>query len=206
MRQRSDVTPSMPMTTDEEAVRTRLVDAAARCIVRRGDIRFRMAEVADEADVVRSTVYRYYASRDDLLLALLLTRIDRGLTRWIAALRRPQDAATSIRALVLNPVASVDDDPLNRALYAAEDGGLSTVLEHGADAVTDVVTAQVAPLFTQWRDSGQIHADLDLRDTLQWMSATTSFLLTPAWRHRSLPAKRRFVDTYLLRALLTRSA
>ena len=196
----------MSMTTEERVVRTRLLDAAARCIVRRGDTRFRMAEVADEADVVRSTVYRYYASRDELLLALLLMRIDRAFARWIAALRRPQDAASSIRALVLNPVTSVDDDPLNRALYAADDGALVTVLEHGADAITDVMAAQAAPLFTAWRESGQIHADLDLRDMLQWMSATSSFLLTSGWRQRPLPAKRSFVDPYLLRALLTTTA
>ena len=36
--------------------RRRLMEAAGRCIIRRGNAEIRMAEVADEAGVVRSTV------------------------------------------------------------------------------------------------------------------------------------------------------
>jgi len=72
----------------------------------------------------------------------------------------------------------------------------------GAEAVADVVAAQVGPLFRQWKAGGQIFSDLNLRETVQWMSATTSFLLTSSWRHRPAAAKRRFVDRYLIRALV----
>ena len=173
------------------------------CIVRRGDTQIRMSEVADEAGVVRSTVYRYYASRDELLFGLLLSRIDSAFGRWVDALSRPQDAARSIRQLVLLPVADVDDgDPLNEALYASESAALAPLLESGAEAVTDVLAAYLGPLFKQWKADGQIYPDLQLRDTAQWLSATSSFLLTPQWRQRSAAAKRRFVDRYVIRALV----
>ncbi len=187
---------------DEEACR-RLLDAAERCIVRRGDTQIRMAEVADEAGVVRSTVYRYYATRDDLLLGLVLRRVETASVRWVRALTDPQDAAGSIRELVLMPVAAVEDgDAVNDALYASESTALAPVLERGAEAVADAVAAQVGALFRQWKADGQIYSDLNLRETVQWMSATTSFLLTSSWRHRPAAAKRRFVDRYLIRALV----
>lgn len=188
---------------DGEAARDRLLDAAERCVAHRGGTQIRMAEVGDEAGVVRSTVYRYFASRDALLLALILRRVDRACARWIQALRQPGDAARSIRELVLVPVAAVDSgDPINAALYAAHSVELAPVLEAGADDITDVVAGVFKPLFQQWKVDGQIHADLDLRETVQWISATTSFLLTPQWRYRPASAKRRFVDRYLLRALI----
>ncbi|PRC43186.1 TetR family transcriptional regulator [Mycobacterium sp. ITM-2017-0098] len=190
------------MRSDEEA-RDRLLDAAERCIVDRGDTQIRMAEVADSAKVVRSTVYRYYASRDELLLGLILRRVDRACARWVKDLRRPEDAAASIRELVLVPTAEVDSgDPVNRALYAGDSAALAPILEIGAEAVTGVVAAHLKPLFAHWKDSGQVYADLDLNETVQWMSATSSFLLTTHWRHRPASAKRRFVDRYLLRALV----
>ncbi len=190
------------LLNDEEA-RDRLLDAAERCIVGRGDPQIRMAEVAAAASVVRSTVYRYYASREDLLLGLILRRVDRACARWIESLRRPRDAAASIRELVLMPTTDVDSgDPLNRALYAGESAALAPVLEIGAGDVTRIVAAHLKPLFTAWKDSGQIYADLDLNETVQWMSATSSFLLTTHWRQRPLSAKRRFVDRYVLRALV----
>lgn len=188
---------------DDDEARSRLLDAAARCIVRRGDAQIRMAEVADEAGVVRSTVYRYYASRDELLLGLMLQRIDAALHRWVQSLKHSGDAAGSLRSLVLEPVAAVDDgDPLNRALYAGASAAVTSVLAVGAEAITDVVVARLEPLFDQWRDDGQIYADLSVRETAQWLSATSSFLLTPVWRQRPEAAKRRFVDRYLLRALV----
>ncbi|WNG85478.1 TetR/AcrR family transcriptional regulator [Mycobacterium sp. ITM-2016-00317] len=190
------------LLNDEEA-RDRLLDAAERCVIARGDTQIRMAEVADSAKVVRSTVYRYYPNRDDLLLGLILRRVDRACARWVAELRKPQHAASSIRDLVLLPVAAVDSgDPLNLALYAGESAGLATVLEAGSQSITDVVAARFGPLFTSWKDDGQVYADLDLRETVQWMSATSSFLLTASWRHRPLAAKRRFVDRYVIRALV----
>jgi AcrR family transcriptional regulator len=190
------------LPNDDEAC-SRLLAAAERCIVRRGDTQIRMAEVADEAGVVRSTVYRYYATRDELLLGLVLRRIETAFGRWVAGLTDPQDAASSIRELVLKPVAAVDDgDAVNDALYASDSTALVPVLELGPEAVADVVAAQVGPLFRQWKAYGQIYSDLNLRETVQWMSATTSFLLTSNWRHRPAAAKRRFVDRYLIRALV----
>ena len=82
---------------DDVEARQRLLESASRCIVRRGNTQIRMAEVAEEAGVVRSTVYRYFASRDDLLLALLLLRIDNALADHVGALRHPEDAVGSIQ-------------------------------------------------------------------------------------------------------------
>jgi len=192
----------LDMPVDEDEVRHRLLDAAERAIVHRGDTEIRMADVATEAGVVRSTVYRYYPTRDDLLLGLLLRRIDTAVARWVRELKRPSDPAGSIRALVLNPVVSVAGDPLNAALYASDSAALAPVLQTGAREVGDIMARHVAALFRQWKDAGRIYPDLSLSETVQWMTATTSFLLTPHWRDRSLTAKRRFVDRYLIRALV----
>lgn len=188
---------------DDDEARDLLIDAAERCIVHRGDTHIRMSEVADEAAVARSTAYRYYASRDQLLLDLILRRIERAYQRWIAGLRHPRDAATSIRELVLKPVSAVGDgDPLNLALYSSQSTVLVPVLEIGADSVAAVLAHQIGPLFEAWQSDGQIYADLDLLETVQWMSATTSFLLTANWHDRPLTAQRRFVERYLVRALV----
>src|SRR5947209_19530518 len=71
---------------DDEEARRRLLDAAGHCIVRRGNAQIRMAEVADEAGVSRSTLYRYFRNRDDVLLHLLLARVDTALGELVGAL------------------------------------------------------------------------------------------------------------------------
>ena len=187
---------------DDAEARRRLVEAAGRCIIRCGTTEIRMADVADEAGVVRSTVYRYYATRDDLLLELVLTRVDDAVGRWVRSLRRPHDAASSIRELVIKPVGSVEGDPLNKALFAAESSTLRSVLEVGAQPMLDVMERHVVPLLKGWQADGQVYADLNCRDTLYWMHTASLFLLSPLWRDRPTAAKRRFVDRYIVRALV----
>ena len=132
------------MTDD---ARERILAAAGRCIVRRGDTQIRMAEVADDAGLVRSTVYRYFPTRDDLLLGLVLMRIDAALARLVRSLRWPDDPRRCIPRMVLVPVDSVDGDPLNEALFASESTALAGALELGSERIVDVVIAHYEPLF-----------------------------------------------------------
>ncbi|MCX2929189.1 helix-turn-helix domain containing protein [Mycobacterium sp. CVI_P3] len=187
---------------DDGEARQRLLESASRCIVRRGNTQIRMAEVAEEAGVVRSTVYRYFASRDDLLLALLLLRIDNALAGHVGSLQQPDDAVGSIQELMIAPVQSVVGDPLNEALMSGESTALTTALEIGSEQIVDVILRHYGPLFERWQADGQLHADLELRETARWLHTTALFLVAPAWRHRPAAAKRRFVEQYLLRALV----
>lgn len=187
---------------DDEEARRLLLDAASRCIVRRGNSQIRMAEVADEAGVSRSTLYRYFPGRDDVLLGLMLARIDAALEELLRSLRHPEDPARSLPEMVLARVESVEGDPLNEALFAAESTAVATALELGSQPIVDVLLRHYGPLLQRWKDAGRIHPDLDSGSTVQWLHTTTLFLLAPAWRHRSAADKRQFVEQFLVRALV----
>ncbi|MET0474122.1 MAG: TetR/AcrR family transcriptional regulator [Mycobacterium sp.] len=182
--------------------RRRILDAAGRCIVRRGDTQIRMAEVADDAGVVRSTVYRYFPTRDELLLGLVLLRIDAALARLVRSLRHPGDPRKCLPRMVLSPVDSVQGDALNEALFASESTALSTALELGSEQIVDVVIAHYDPLFATWQADGVMYQDLDRREVARWTHTAALVLLSPPWRHRSAAAKRRFVDHFVVRALV----
>jgi AcrR family transcriptional regulator len=187
---------------DDDEARRRLLDAASRCIERRGNTQIRMAEVADEAGVVRSTVYRYFPTRDALLLGLLLLRIDAAMGALVASLRRPSDAPRSIVDLMMGPIGSVTGNPLNEALMSSDSKALSSALELGSEQIVDVIQRHFGPLLQRWQRDGQLYADLDLRETVRWMHSTSLFLLSPPWRPRPTEAKRKFVEHYLVRALV----
>lgn len=191
---------------DDDEARRRLLDAAARCIQRRGNAQIRMAEVADEAGVVRSTVYRYFATRDSLLLDLLLLRIDNAMAAQIDSLHRPNDAEYSILQLMMAPIGWAMDDPLNLALVAGDTTALNTALELGSEQIVDVILRHAGPLVAHWQDSGQIHADLDPRELVRWIHTASLFLMSAPWRSRSTDAKREFVGQYLIRALVLPAA
>ena len=140
---------------DDEEARRRLLDATGRCIVRRGNTQIRMAEVADEAGVSRSTVYRYFPGRDDVLLGLMLTRIDTALADLVRGLRRPDDPVRSLPEMVLVPVVSVEGNPLNEALFAGGSAAVATALEKGSEPIVELLLHHYEPLLQRWRRAGR---------------------------------------------------
>ena len=186
--------------TDDAA--RRILDAAGRCIVKRGNTQIRMSEVAHDADVVRSTIYRYFPTRDDLLLGLVLRRVDAALGRLVRGLRHPDDPLQCIPRMVLEPAESVDGDQLNEALFASESTSLTAALALGSEQIVDVVVGHYDELFARWQDDGTMHPDLDRREVARWIHTAVLHLLSPPWRHRSRAAKRRFVDQFVVRALV----
>lgn len=187
---------------DDEEARRRIVDAAGRCIVRRGNTQFRMGEVADEAGVSRSTVYRYFPGRDDVLLGLILIRVDTALGELVRSLPHPDDPVRSVPEMVLTRVESVHGDALNQALFAAESTAVSTALEKGSRPIAELLLRHYQPLLERWKLAGRLHADLDPHSVVQWLHTTTMFLLTPSWRDRPVADKRRFVEQFVVRALV----
>jgi TetR/AcrR family transcriptional regulator len=187
---------------DDEEARKRLLDAAGRCIVRRGNAQIRMAEVADEAGVSRSTVYRYFPNRDEVLLGLMLARVDAALGELVGSLRDPDDPVRSLPEMVLARVESVNGNALNEALFAAESTSVPVALEMGSEPMVELLLKHYEPLLRRWKRAGRLHADLDHRSIVQWLTATTLFLLAPSWRHRSAADKREFVEQFLVRALV----
>ena len=55
---------------DDQDARSRIVDAAARCVDRLGPTGFSLSEVANELGISRPTVYRHFPSTDELLSAV----------------------------------------------------------------------------------------------------------------------------------------
>jgi AcrR family transcriptional regulator len=187
---------------DDEEARERILDAAGRCIVRRGNTQFRMGEVADEAEVSRSTVYRYFPGRDDVLLGLILMRVDNALGELVRSLPAPDDPIRSVPEMVLARVESVDGNPLNEALFAAESTAVATALEKGSESIVELLLRHYEPLLSRWKLAGRLYADLDFGSIVQWLHTTTLFLLAPSWRYRPAADKRQFVEQFVVRALV----
>jgi TetR/AcrR family transcriptional regulator len=64
------------------------------------------------------------------------------------------------------------------------------------------VIAHYEPLFVRWQANGVMYRDLDRREVARWTHTAALVLLSPPWRGRSAAAKRRFVDQFVVRALV----
>ena len=84
-------------------------------------------------------MYRYFPDRDDLLLGLMLTRIDKALADLVRGLSHPDDPVRSLPEMVLVPVVSVEGNPLNEALFAGGSAAVATALEMGSEPIVELL-------------------------------------------------------------------
>ena len=159
-----------------------------------------MDEVADEAGVSRATVYRYFRNREDLILGVLLSRLDSAMELVVRSLEAPDDADASIPALILVSIGLVYGDSVNEALFSPDSRPLVTALEM-ADPIADGVYRHIAPLLRRWQADGQLSPDLDLRVTARWLNTVSVMLMTPPWLEMPVEEKRKFLDRYVMPAL-----
>jgi AcrR family transcriptional regulator len=103
-------------STDE-----RILDATLAVLVRRGDRRLSLSDVAETAGVARMTLYRHYPTKDALLHALARheqRRFDEKLADALAAARTPAERVDA----VLRAIVSFQEEHAPRAVVDAEPG------------------------------------------------------------------------------------
>jgi AcrR family transcriptional regulator len=83
-------------TANDKQLRREQVIRAARQLWRRVDLSgFTMQQVAESAGLVKGTVYLYFKTREELLLALLIEELDEWFAAVNTALESPKKQSTS---------------------------------------------------------------------------------------------------------------
>jgi AcrR family transcriptional regulator len=198
-----------PTTT--AAARERLVDAAEACVDRFGLAKTTLEDIAREAAVSRATVYRYFANRDELMLAVLLRDLERSQERDLEEFfEGATDPAAFGRALVEAAaylLSAIRSSPKLQLLLQREGPGFSSTISGASEALFAQWIDDVAPYLAAAQTSGLLRVDLDAAETAEWVLRIILSLLTiEAPIHHSPDEERRLMTSYVIPALLPASA
>ncbi len=159
---------AVPRITAERRAQRReqIVEAAIRSVMRSGFQGMTMAQVIEESGLSAGAVYGYFASKDDLLVAVADARIGDmdAILRYVLDAPEPVHPAFAIQMLV-DQLADLSRHP---------DGDLTVVVVQiwGQAVLGGEVHAILAPriqgvlttltqLVRRWRDAGRLPADAD---------------------------------------------
>ncbi|MEZ5176898.1 MAG: helix-turn-helix domain-containing protein [Acidimicrobiales bacterium] len=119
------------MATADAPVPERLLDAALDVAAMHGLNRLSVGDVAKRAGLSRPTLYKHFASRDELVSQMVLREAGRIVEQVIAAAERHDDPFESLHDAILTALHALRGHPLLDRLLATEPEALLPLLIDG---------------------------------------------------------------------------
>jgi AcrR family transcriptional regulator len=162
-----------------ERVESLFLDAAERCLARRGIRRTTMVGVADEAGLSRAWLYRHFPDKAALLGAALIRQDEQF---WAEAEHRIS-RRTTLAAQIAEAVRYSREQrasALVLKLRASEPAACAALLGAGLRQAMPGMAMFWRPFLERARDRGEVRGDLDVGRAAEWvMRAVLSLVTVP---------------------------
>lgn len=127
-------------------VRQRLLDAALAAATEHGIARLSMGDVARTAGLSRQTLYRHFASKDELVAAVVAAQTADLIDQVVAAAAPHEDPESGLEAGLARALQVVREHPLLDRLLRTEPEALLPLLTRGGGPVMGQVRSVVDAL------------------------------------------------------------
>jgi AcrR family transcriptional regulator len=164
-----------PPVDDDEA-RRRLLDAAEVCYERRGVSRTTVDDIAKEASVHRTTVYRYFGTRDDVLAFVLLRETAGVIDSAEQALLRDGPFGARLLDALDGAVGAVEESRWLSVLFSPESLTM-TVSVAASGAFRDRIRDVLRPHVEAAKADGELREQLDPDAVADWLVRVAQMLL-----------------------------
>ena len=154
-----------PEATTVASVPERLLDATVEVAADHGLARLSVADVAKRAGLSRQTLYKHFATRDELIAQAVLREAGRMVEEVIAAAERHDDPVDSLEAAIVATLRVTRSHPLLDRLLATEPEALLPLLIDGDGSVlgaVEVIAHQMLEARLPELSAAQVQAGADL--------------------------------------------
>ena len=164
-----------PEGPEYDAVRSRLVDAAEAIVRDRGVNALRLDAVAEACELHRSSLYRYFGSKEELLTAVVVQasmRVRKKVLRKLGKDAPPERLLAEGMAIAL---AEMANDPVHRSLM--DPSASEAMAKIGSKALTGGIRPVVDPLFALAEEQGLLRKGVSPEDASRWLQIVASGLV-----------------------------
>lgn len=180
-----------------------ILAAARRCYLAEGISATGMKEVADSAGVARSTVYRYFPGRDDLLVATIKGEMEQLRTHIRERLARYPDPTDQVVEGIILALKEIPRRPLLQAVFATAEDSRARQAVWSSDVIVRFGEELMDHVITPARDAGLLHDAVRPEILVEWVyRLLLSFLTLPSNWVRSDAQLRATLHALLVPVLL----
>lgn len=138
-----------------------VIDAAIRCFQQYGPQRTSMADIAEEADISRKTLYRIFEDRPSLVEAILVqltVSLKDKVVSKISKLKSVKDAI--IEGAIISVEVALEDELVNEIIQKDTNYRIEQFLVRGNDTILVQMFDYWGPIFERGKSEGLIRKNL----------------------------------------------
>jgi AcrR family transcriptional regulator len=162
--------------TDDEA-RDRLLDAAETCYARHGVARTTVDDIAAAASVHRTTVYKYFPGRDEILVGVLLRDSEQVIAGAERQLRGDGSFAERMAGAFRHASKGIRDSTYLRLLFSPEAADLTVRVASASEQFRARTERALLPFVEDAIDRGELRTELGAQEVVSWLVRASFMLL-----------------------------
>lgn len=187
---------------DSMSGREQILDAALRCYAREGVIKTTVEHVAREAKVSRTTVYRYFKNRDEVLSALVLRESMQILQVMQVQLAHIDDLVEFLVEGMVFCLVEAPKMPLYPYGFGEEGAVLTSRLSISSEEVLALGAEIIRPFYEKAVQRGVLRSSVDPVSLVEWVvRILLSYMVTASPNIKSADDYRALFYRYLAPAL-----
>lgn len=192
---------------DGGTARDLLLDAADVCFEKFGPNRTTIEDVTRQAKVSRSTFYRYFDGRSDLLVAAYMRENATVFDRVKTLMAEPGTFADRVVQVTLRAIHAIRSGRYFPMLFNADGAMLTSQAITASQAFYAAGRSAMAPFFEEAQRRGELPARMDLDDFIEWhLRVVLSFAMFDSPVERDHASLRGLLESFICPPLSTTRA
>ncbi len=184
------------------ATTNRILDSADTCFHRSSIDKTTMSNIIAESGLARTTVYRHFPVKDDIIARLVLRDID-YLIQYLDTIRaQNRGVEEQVLEMLVFIIREIGKHPVLAELFSQDPVRLNR-LGLSNEIVTDYAHKSIAPTYDFITSSGCLRSGVSLEDFSEWCGRVImSFAITPH-QYRDKPKQmRNYIQNFVLPSML----
>lgn len=165
--------------TDEER-RELLLDAASACLASGAGSRLSIDDVAEAAAVHRTTVYKYFADKDELIAAAVFRQGAAVIAQAEKVLASPGTFVSRLTAAFSVVHDGLVGSPVHRRLISLQSPEFIASNVEASDAFQEMTARALGPTVAEAASNGELRAGLSEQEVIDWLGRAMVLLLIEA--------------------------
>lgn len=190
---------------DSDFAREQILDAAWRCYKQNSVHKTRMDHIAREAKVSRTTIYRYFQNRHEVLMGVILRALQEVNDRVRERCAETKTFAEFLVEALVGSAELVPQSPVFSVLWDEETVIMSRV-KIGATEIFAIMSKYYRPRFDVAKAAGEVRDGIDFDQCMIWIIHVLSGSALGGSPLRGSPEWRQMLWRFLVPAIVREDA